>query len=208
MDPRPRRCRRLRHDGPGHRKLPGTQLHDAVTRYADAVALAASRLRCDPEDCGPGPLPWLPGIPEVVAGHPSWGPYLSARSRRASALADERAKRQAAAGQRGTPTSLQSTCGDSSRSGGRPSADPSTSGPSLDGHRTTTVRRRTTATSPTGSTPLRRGPAHLAGADRRVRGASRQPDRPVGEVPRRGAAQGSRRRADPRARRRSQAAAG
>ncbi|HET7388113.1 MAG TPA: MobF family relaxase [Nocardioidaceae bacterium] len=73
---------------------PEAQLHDAVTRYADAVTLAASMLRADPEDAGPGPLPWLPGIPEVVADHPSWGPYLSARSRRASALASEVARRE------------------------------------------------------------------------------------------------------------------
>jgi conjugative relaxase-like TrwC/TraI family protein len=73
---------------------PEAQLHDAVTRYADAVTLAASMLRADPEDAGPGPLPWLPGIPEVVADHPSWGPYLSARSRRASALAGEVARRE------------------------------------------------------------------------------------------------------------------
>jgi conjugative relaxase-like TrwC/TraI family protein len=72
---------------------PEAQLHDAVTRYADAVALAASKLRADPEDCGPGPLPWLPGIPQAVGDHPSWGPYLSARSRRVSALADEVARR-------------------------------------------------------------------------------------------------------------------
>jgi len=51
-------------------------------------------LRADPEDAGPGPLPWLPGIPEVVADHPSWGPYLSARSRRATALASEVARRE------------------------------------------------------------------------------------------------------------------
>ena len=73
---------------------PEAQLHDAVTRYADAVTLAASMLRADPEDAGPGPLPWLPGIPEVVADHPSWGPYLSARSRRATALASEVARRE------------------------------------------------------------------------------------------------------------------
>jgi conjugative relaxase-like TrwC/TraI family protein len=73
---------------------PEAQLHDAVTRYADAVTLAASMLRADPEDAGPGPLPWLPGIPEVVAEHPSWGPYLSARSRRASALTSEVARRE------------------------------------------------------------------------------------------------------------------
>jgi len=73
---------------------PEAQLHDAVTRYADAVTLAASMLRADPEGAGPGPLPWLPGIPEVVADHPSWGPYVSARSRRASALAGEVARRE------------------------------------------------------------------------------------------------------------------
>lgn len=72
---------------------PEAQLHDAVTRYADAVALACSKLRADPQDSGPGPLPWLPGTPEVVVDHPSWSPYLSARSRRVSALAGEVARR-------------------------------------------------------------------------------------------------------------------
>ncbi len=71
---------------------PEAQLHHAVTRYADAVTLASSKLRADPEDAGPRPLPWLPGIPEVVADHPSWAPYLSARSRRVSALAGEVAR--------------------------------------------------------------------------------------------------------------------
>lgn len=36
---------------------PEARLHHAVTRYADAVTLAASMLRADPEDAGPGPLP-------------------------------------------------------------------------------------------------------------------------------------------------------
>ncbi|WP_207006014.1 MobF family relaxase [Nocardioides aromaticivorans] len=72
---------------------PEAQLNDAVRRYADAVTLAASKLRADREDCGPGPLPWLAGIPEVAADHPSWGPYLSARSRRVSALVGEVARR-------------------------------------------------------------------------------------------------------------------
>lgn len=34
-----------------------------------------------------GPLPWLTGIPDDVASHPSWGPYLAARSRRLVSLA-------------------------------------------------------------------------------------------------------------------------
>ena len=92
-DPRPRRCRRLRHLDARRATSPAAQLHDAVTRYADAVTLASSKLRADPEDAGPGPIPWLPGIPEVLADHPSWGPYLSARSRRVSALAGEVARR-------------------------------------------------------------------------------------------------------------------
>lgn len=71
---------------------PESQLHDAVTRYADAVALASSKLRADPEESQPGPLPWLAGIPDVAAQHPTWGPYLSARSRRVSALATEVAR--------------------------------------------------------------------------------------------------------------------
>ncbi len=36
---------------------PEAQLHDAVTRYADAVAVAASRLGADHEDAGPGLSP-------------------------------------------------------------------------------------------------------------------------------------------------------
>lgn len=68
------------------------QLHDAVMRYADAVNLAASKLRADPEEAESGPLPWLPGIPDIAAEHPTWGPYLSARSRRVSALATEVAR--------------------------------------------------------------------------------------------------------------------
>src|SRR4029453_15178408 len=28
----------------------------------------------------PGPLPWLPGIPETLRSHPGWGPYLTKRS--------------------------------------------------------------------------------------------------------------------------------
>lgn len=60
-------------------------LHDAAARYADAVALATTQVRAEPvED---GPLPWLAGIPDEVAEHPSWGPYLGARARRVVAFA-------------------------------------------------------------------------------------------------------------------------
>lgn len=69
-------------------------MHDSVTRDSDSVTLAASKRRADPDDSGAGPLPWLPGIPDCVADHPSWGPYLSARSRRVRALAADVARRE------------------------------------------------------------------------------------------------------------------
>ena len=68
---------------------PAAQLQDAVTRFADAVALATSQLRADPDLAERGPLPWLAGIPSVVVSHSAWGPYLAARSRRVSSLAAE-----------------------------------------------------------------------------------------------------------------------
>ncbi len=66
------------------------QLHEAVVRYADAVALGAQRVvGAEWEDAllGEGPLPWLPGVPPEVATHETWGPYLQARARRVSNLA-------------------------------------------------------------------------------------------------------------------------
>lgn len=66
-----------------------TQLRDAATRYADALALAASRTRNDLDDAPVGPLPWLAGVPEDLAEHPAWGPYLDARVRRVESLAAE-----------------------------------------------------------------------------------------------------------------------
>jgi hypothetical protein len=35
-----------------------------------------------------GPLSWLPGIPDRIASDPTWGPYLGARSRLITELAD------------------------------------------------------------------------------------------------------------------------
>ncbi|HLM21904.1 MAG TPA: transfer protein Tra, partial [Propionibacteriaceae bacterium] len=37
----------------------------------------------------PGPLPWLPGIPETLRSHPGWGPYLTKRSQLIADLADQ-----------------------------------------------------------------------------------------------------------------------
>jgi hypothetical protein len=38
---------------------------------------------------GPGPLPWLPGIPTGLRDHPEWGGYLTARSDLVATLADQ-----------------------------------------------------------------------------------------------------------------------
>jgi AAA domain len=37
----------------------------------------------------PGPLPWLPGIPETLRSHPVWGPYVTKRSELVADLADQ-----------------------------------------------------------------------------------------------------------------------
>ena len=68
---------------------PETQLQDAVIRYADALALATTKVRVDLDEAPVGPLPWLAGVPDEVADLPAWGPCLTARARRVSTLADE-----------------------------------------------------------------------------------------------------------------------
>jgi hypothetical protein len=70
---------------------PETRLHDAATRYADAVAFATQKVlgATDDELLGTGPLPWLPDISAEVAEHPRWGPYLSARAQLVRNLAVE-----------------------------------------------------------------------------------------------------------------------
>jgi hypothetical protein len=72
---------------------PATQLRESARRYADAVTDAAHRLLGPNaegalEAADSGPLPWLPGIPIELHGHPGWAPYLSARANRVTALAD------------------------------------------------------------------------------------------------------------------------
>ena len=37
----------------------------------------------------PGPLPWLPGIPETLHDHPIWGDYLAKRSQLVADLANQ-----------------------------------------------------------------------------------------------------------------------
>ena len=69
------------------------QLHEAVVRYADAVALGARRVlgsgwEVELDAAGAGPLPWLPGIPADLTRHETWGPYLEARAQRVRTLVD------------------------------------------------------------------------------------------------------------------------
>jgi DNA primase catalytic core len=40
-------------------------------------------------NAGPGPLPWLPGVPQALAAHEQWGQYLAARSARVDDLASQ-----------------------------------------------------------------------------------------------------------------------
>ena len=52
----------------------------------DEASVLVARLETRTRDRGP--LPWLPGIPTRLADHPTWGPYLRARSTLVGALAD------------------------------------------------------------------------------------------------------------------------
>lgn len=73
---------------------PTVLLHQAAARYADAVARGTQQvLHGDAADAlegaGAGPLPWLPGVPDEVRTHPTWGRYLTARAERVAGLAEQ-----------------------------------------------------------------------------------------------------------------------
>jgi hypothetical protein len=53
----------------------------------DTAAVLDWRLP-EPPPTDPGPLPWLPGIPEALHDHPVWGEYLAKRSQLVIGLAD------------------------------------------------------------------------------------------------------------------------
>jgi hypothetical protein len=55
---------------------------------ADMAAVLDWRLAELPPG-GPGPLPWLPGIPNKLYEHPAWGDYLTKRSRIVADLAKQ-----------------------------------------------------------------------------------------------------------------------
>jgi hypothetical protein len=62
----------------------GGELHTAE----DMAAVLDWRLP-EPAPTDPGPLPWLPGIPEALPDHPVWDEYLAERSRLATERADQ-----------------------------------------------------------------------------------------------------------------------
>ena len=76
-----------------HATNPATRLHEAVGRYADSVTTATHQLlRGEADDAletaGPGPLPWLPGIPSDLHEHREWTAYLTARRDRVTHLVE------------------------------------------------------------------------------------------------------------------------
>jgi hypothetical protein len=80
---------------------PVTDLLTAAARWDltsahDHAAVIDSRIQDVHQVTAGGPLPWLPGIPHVLAADPDWGPYLNARSQLVAELADQ-VRRKAAA---------------------------------------------------------------------------------------------------------------
>jgi conjugative relaxase-like TrwC/TraI family protein len=60
-----------------------------LTSAHDQAAVIDSRIQDVNEATASGPLPWLPGIPHMLAADPDWGPYLNARSQLVAELADQ-----------------------------------------------------------------------------------------------------------------------
>jgi AAA domain len=66
-----------------HAAAAGRELHTA----ADMAAVLDWRLP-EPAATDPGPLPWLPGIPQALHDHPVWGQYMAKRSQLVTDLAN------------------------------------------------------------------------------------------------------------------------
>jgi AAA domain/TrwC relaxase len=58
-------------------------------RTADDMAAVLDWRLLELTPVDPGPLPWLPGIPETLRSHPGWGPYLTKRSQLVADLTDQ-----------------------------------------------------------------------------------------------------------------------
>jgi hypothetical protein len=65
-----------------------TQLRE-LDSAADQTAVLNWRLDDTQLHNPAAPLPWLPGIPDRIATDPNWGPYLAARARLITDLADQ-----------------------------------------------------------------------------------------------------------------------
>lgn len=68
---------------------PAARLHQAVLRYCDGIEAATKYRIVDHGDDRPGPLPWLPAIPQQLADHPTWATYLRERSDLVTMLAEK-----------------------------------------------------------------------------------------------------------------------
>jgi len=62
----------------------GRELHTA-----NDMAAVLDWRRPEPRSTDPGPLPWLPGVPEALQGHHVWGEYLAKRSQLVVGLANQ-----------------------------------------------------------------------------------------------------------------------
>jgi DNA primase catalytic core len=62
---------------------------DPLTTAHDPCSVLAWRVADVEWRHGRGPLPWLSGVPSQLAEHPTWGPYLTARSQLVNELADQ-----------------------------------------------------------------------------------------------------------------------
>jgi hypothetical protein len=62
----------------------GRELHTA----GDMAAVLDWRLP-EPVSTDPGPLPWLPGVPDAIQDHHIWGEYLAKRSQLVIVLANQ-----------------------------------------------------------------------------------------------------------------------
>jgi conjugative relaxase-like TrwC/TraI family protein len=60
-----------------------------LTSAHDQAAVIDSRIQDINKVTAGGPLPWLPGIPHMLAADSDWGPYLKARSRLVAELAEQ-----------------------------------------------------------------------------------------------------------------------
>jgi ATP-dependent exoDNAse (exonuclease V) alpha subunit len=73
-----------------HERLRGACEAGEVSSADDRAAVLDWRLdNASPRSSRDGPLPWLPGIPDRIAADATWGPYLNARSRLVTQLADQ-----------------------------------------------------------------------------------------------------------------------